>query len=133
MATISLLDVELVSQTQPELFVAAVDVVAGEVLFLDASDQGNLASNTDPSTDEIAVMALQDAVTGNQIVGIPTGAVIQVSNVLVIGDVYILAAVAGDVMLSNELLSTQFLSQFATVSATNQLTLEFNNTGDQKA
>ncbi len=133
MATISLAGIELVTNTTPELFLANVAIVAGELFYLDSNEDANLAQNDDAANDEIAGIALQGAAAGNYVVGIPTGAKIQVSNTLVIGDIYILAATTGDVMLSSDLLSTQFLSVFGTVSATNQILLNFDNTGSQKA
>lgn len=133
MATISLADIELVSNTQPELYVANEAILAGELFYLDTNDKANKAVNTAAATDEIACVALQDAAVDNQVVGLPTGSTIEVSNTLVVGDVYILAATAGDVMLASDLLSTQFLSQFATVTTTSQMLLEFNNTGSVKA
>jgi len=133
MATISLAGIELVTNTTPELYLANVVIVSGEVLYLDSNEDANLAQNDDAANDEIAVVALQAASVGNYVVGIPTGATIQVTNTLVVGDVYVLAATAGDVMLASDLLSTQFLSVFGTVSATNQILLSFDNTGSQKA
>lgn len=133
MATISLADIELNSNNQPELYLAAEAITAGELFYLDTNDKANKAVNTAAATDEIAGIALQDAAIDNYVVGIPTGATIEVSNPLVVGDVYILAATAGDVMLSNELLTTQFLSIFGTVTTTSRILLEFNNTGSVKA
>ena len=135
MATISLADIELVSNTTPELYIANEAIVAGELFYLDSDTKANKAANTAAATDEIAGIALQDAAAGNRVVGIPNGATIQVSNALTVGDVYILAATAGDVMLASDLLSTQFLSQFATVNnaTPDTLVLEFNNTGSVKA
>ena len=133
MATISLAGVQLVSNTPLERYVANVAISEGEVFYLDSNTQANLAENDDAAHDEIAGVALQDADAGNYVIGIPTGATIQVSNALTVGDVYILAATAGDVMTSSELLSTQYLSILGTVSATDQLILNFDNTGSQKA
>ena len=135
MATISLAGLELVSNTTPELYVANEAILAGELFYLDASTQANKAVNTAAATDEIAGIALQNAAAGNRLVGIPTGAVIEVSNTLVVTDTYILSAVAGDIMLATEILSTQFLSHFGTVISVipYRIVLDFNNTGSVKA
>lgn len=136
MATISLADIELVSATDPELYVTNEAIVAGELFYLDSNSQANKALNTGAGTDEIAGIALQDAAVGNRVAGIPNGATIEVSNTLVVGDVYILAATAGDVMLASDLLATQFLAQFGTVTVAGppaQLVIEINNTGSVKA
>lgn len=133
MATISLTDIELVSNTTPELYLANETILAGELFFLDAAERANKAVNNDASKDEIAGVAIQKATAGNIVVGIPNGATIQVSNVLTVGDVYILAAAAGDIMLANELLATQFLSVFGSVTTTSRIVMDINNTGSQKA
>lgn len=135
MATISLADIELVSNTTPELYLANEALTAGELFYLDSDTKASKAVNTAAATDEIAGIALQDAIAGNRLVGIPSGAKIQVSNSLTVGQIYILAATAGDVMLSSELLSTQYLSVFATVTQVSptRLVLDFNNTGSVKA
>ncbi len=134
MATISLAGLELVSNTTPELYVANEAIVSGELFYLDADVKANKAVNTAAATDEIAGIALQNAAAGNRLVGIPTGAVIEVTNILVVTDTYILSATAGDIMLADEILATQFLSVFGTVASIipYRIVLDFNNTGDVK-
>lgn len=133
MATISLADIELVSNTELELYIAAATLAAGELFYLDASDQAMLADNSASTTAVVAGIALQDATLGNYVAGVPNGATIEVSNVLVVGDSYILATTAGDVMTAGELLTTQYLTLIGTVSTTSRIVLDFNITGSVKA
>ena len=123
----------MVSNDVVELYLANVNIAAGEVFYLDANDEANLAINTSASTDEVTGMALQSADAGNYVPGIPNGTTIQVGNTLTAGDVYILGTTAGDVMLATELASSQYLSLVATVTATNQIILNIDNTGTVKA
>jgi hypothetical protein len=133
MATISIAGIQQVSNTRLERYIANVAIVAGEAIYLDADNEANLTLNTDAARDDIAGIAFQDADIGNYVISIPTGAVIQVSNTLVVTDVYVLAAVAGDVMLASDLLATHYLTEIGTATATDQLTLNFNTTSKIKA
>ena len=132
MATISIADIELVTNTPLERYVAGEAIAAGDCCFLDTNDNAFLAINDDASKDEVAIIAIQDAAVGNYVVGIPSGATIQMSNTLVVGDVYVLAGTAGDIMLSSDLGSGDFLTVIGTVSTTARLMLNFDVTGSQK-
>ncbi len=131
MATISLTLPQVKTDDTPELFLANEAIAIGELFYLDSNSQANVADNTDSGKDEIQGVALTAADAGNYVVGASLGT-IQVSNALVIGDVYILSD-NGDVQLATDLASTEFLSEFGTVDTTSSLVLKINNTGSQKA
>lgn len=133
MATISLTLPQAKSDDQPEQFLANEAIAIGELFYLDANSQANVADNTDSGKDEIEGVALTAADAGNYVVGLTIdGAILQVSNPLVVGDTYILSD-NGDVQLATDLASTEFLSNFGTVDTTSSIVLQINNTGSQKA
>lgn len=131
MATISLTAPQVKTDDSPELFLANEAIAVGELFYLDGNSQANVADNTDAGKQTIEGVALTAADTGNFVAALVTGT-LQVSNVLVIGDVYILA-VTGDVKLADELASTEYLSVFGTVDTTSSIVIDINNTGSQKA
>lgn len=133
MATISLAGLQLDPNNQfITTFIANEAVVAGEAVYLDTDGEVNKAINTDSAKDEVVGIVIQDADALNQC-GVITQGIVQVSNTLVIGDSYILAAVAGDVMLATDILSTHFLTWVAGVVATNKLELSLKTFSAQKA
>ena len=133
MATISLAGLQLDPNNQfVTTFIANEAVVAGEVVFLDTDGEVNKAINTDSAKDNVVGIAFQDADALNQCAVITQG-IIQVSNTLVIGDTYILAAVAGDIMLATDILSTHFLTWVAGAVATDKLELSLKTFSAQKA
>ena len=133
MATISLAGLQLDPDNQfITTYIANEAVVAGEAVFLDTDGEVNKAINTDSAKDDVVGIAFQDADALNQCAVITEG-IIQVSNTLVIGDSYILAAVAGDIMLATDILSTHFLTWVAGVVATDKLELSLKTFSAQKA
>lgn len=133
MATISLAGLQLDPNNQfITTYIANEAVVAGEVVYLDTDGEINLAINTDSAKDNVVGIVMQDADALNQC-GVITQGIIQVSNTLVIGDSYILAAVAGDVMLATDILSTHFLTWIGAAVATDQLELSLKTFSAQKA
>ncbi len=133
MATISLAGLQLDPNNQfVTSFIANEAVVGGVVVYLDTDGEVNKAINTDSAKDDVVGIVIQDADALNQC-GVITQGIIQVSNTLVIGDSYILAAVAGDIMLATDILSTHFLTWVAGVVATNKLELSLKTFSAQKA
>jgi len=112
-------------------FIANEAIAAGEVVYLDTDGEANVADNTDSGKITIVGIALQAADALNQCTVITDG-VIQVSNVLVIGDSYILST-TGDLQLATDLASTEFLSAFGAATTTGKITLGIKNYGAQKA
>lgn len=132
MATFSLTAVQLVSDAETEAYLANEAIAAGELFYLDNDGEANVADNTDGAKDEIEALALTSADAGNYVVGVNVdGAVIQTTAVITKGDELILST-SGDVQLSTDLASTEWLSRFGWVSGTDEITLDINNTGTQK-
>ena len=129
MATISIADIELVTNTPLELYVAGEAIAAGDAFFVDGNDNAFLAINNDASKDAVAGIAIQDAAIGNYVAGIPTGATIAFSNTVVAGDTYVLAGTAGDIMLTSDLGSGDYVTVIGTCSTTNRLVLNIDVTG----
>ena len=77
-------------------------------------------------------IAIQAADALNQC-GVITEGIIQVTNTLVIGDSYILAAVAGDIMLATDILATHYLTWIAGAVATDKLELSLKTFSALKA
>ena len=133
MATISVAGIQLDPNNKfVTTFIANEAVVNGETLYLDTDGEVNKALNTDSAKDDVVGFALQDAAALNQC-AVVTGGIIQVTNTLVIGDSYILAAVAGDIMLATDILATHFLTWVAAAVATNKLELSLKTFSALKA
>lgn len=132
MATFSLTAVQLVSEAELEVYIANEAITAGDLFYLDTDGEANIADNTDGAKDEIEGLAMTSADAGNYVVGLNVdGAVIQTTAVITQGTELILST-AGDVQLSSDLASTEYLSRFGWVSGADEITLDINNTGTQK-
>lgn len=133
MATFSVSGIQLDPSNQfVTTFIANEAIAAGELVYLDTDGEVNKAINSDSAKDDVAGIALQAADALNQC-PVVTGGVIQVSNALVIGDTFILAAVGGDLMLATDLLSTQFLTIFGAANKTDEITLHLKTFSVAKA
>lgn len=133
MATISIAGIQLDPDNQfVTTYIANEAVVAGEAVYLDTDGEVNKAINTDSAKDDVVGIVHQDADALNQCAVITQG-IIQVTNTLVIGDSYILAAVAGDIMLATDILATHYLTWIAGAVATNKLELSLKTFSALKA
>lgn len=133
MATFSVTSIQLDPTNQfVSTFIANEAIVSGELVYLDTDGEVNKAINSDSAKDAVAGIALQFADAGNQC-PVVTGGVIQVSNTLVIGDTFILAALGGDLMLATDLLSSQFLTIFGAATKTDEITLHIKAFGVPKS
>lgn len=132
MPTFSITLPQLVSDADLEVYVANEAIAAGELFYLDSDGEGNVADNTDGAKDEVEGMALTAADIGNYFVGVNgDGVVIQTTATITQGDELILST-TGDVQLSTDLASTEYLSRFGWVSGTDEITIDIKNTGTQK-
>lgn len=115
--------------------IAGEAITAGQPLYIDATDNGELKladANDTAAKAAIAGIALHAASTGQPIT-YQTSGEITIGVTVAVGTLYVVSATAGGIAPIADLVSTNYVSVIGIAKTAAILTLGLNNTGIQKA
>jgi hypothetical protein len=110
---------------------ASVAITAGQVVYVNSSDQLALADNDASATTAAAVGIALNSCAANQPCSYATSGAVTFNAVLTAGTIYVLSATAGGIAPAADLASDDYVTILGVASSTTSLTVNIFASGHQ--
>lgn len=117
--------------TKRQTKVAAAAITAGQVVYVNTSDQLALADNDASATTAAAVGIALNSCAADQPCSYATSGAVTFNAVLTAGTIYVLSSTAGGIAPAADLASGDYVTILGVASSTTSLTVNINASGHQ--